>query len=183
MTTWLFVLLADLADQYADRIVFTLRTVCVTAMNDDGTSSCGSPIVRGLALNCQTGHVTMAKCCGESDWGPASTLRLARLWTTTNTEPQLRLIHSQLSDTLTVQPFVFQPWEGIEVMVKLPDEVLLQYSSTSPDCEDEDFCTSVRQTLSYVLSTPCTSVFGAHCDKPLHFRRRTDNTNSWSLVQ
>lgn len=166
ISSWLLHLLADLADDYSEKsMVFTLRTVCVTSMNDCNNSV---PIARGLALNCRTGQVTTAKC--STSVIPALSLRSARLWIR-NSESKLHLIHTQHDSghTITVQPFHFKPFEGLEMLLTLSDSVLLQYCSTSPDCEEDDFVPQLRQTLCFLRDTSCTATFGPNCDRPLRY--------------
>lgn len=89
------------------------------------------------------------------------------------------MIHTPHCDSIILQPFYYETiGQGWEALLELSDDALLQYCSTSPDCEDDDFCHDLRSTLHFMLATPCTTVFGARCDEPLSFRRSSCHSSS-----
>jgi Protein N-terminal asparagine amidohydrolase len=174
ITSWLLRELATLADEYADSIRCTLRTVCVSSLNHNGSSD--SPFVRGLAMQCCTGRVFSAQCDAV---GPAAALRASRLWSPAHSAHQRRLyvIHTAQSDHIVLEPFSYQVNSAVMSLLEWSDEELLQSCSTSPHCEDDDFCQALRRTLRFMSTTPYQRVFADL--EPLTFRRRTNNPNQW----
>ena len=147
ITKWLFHLLADLAAKYKDTITFTLRTACVTALNDRN----GTPRVRGLSIHCGTGHIRLAKAICL---GPLPPLRAARIWANSRT---LHTVHST-DGRLRIPKFA---WKAVpDYLLKLPDATLKQQCSTSPDAEEDDFCVHLRQTFTFLQVMTPSQVFG-----------------------
>jgi len=173
ISNWLINLLADIAEAERDWLHMTLRDCAISSLNDSGRYS---PIGRGLAMNVHTGHVFLAKCDSYIA-GPRPTLRAARLWSRATT-PELSLIHDERSTCLQIEPFTYSSFEGLNKLLSFPDDLLLHYASTSPDCEEEGFCRSLRSTLTLVRDVPCHRVFG---DKPLTFTR-VGYSNTWKTT-
>ena len=149
LSNWLFQEMATLAQDFYSCIEFTLQTACITTMNTSCSSSSHlEPLVRGLALDCRTGQVWMAHC---PEQGPAPVSRAARLWVQPRgAPPTLHRIFTHDSHELVLTPFHVVPFKGLETLLRLPDHVLLQYCSTSPDVEEDDFCSSLRRTLQFL---------------------------------
>jgi hypothetical protein len=152
--------------------------------DDDDYDSCGyeavcSPRGRGLALDLRTGHVKLAHVMDESIAGPMLPLRAARLWANSNHStpftPTLSVIHTTTTDTahdeFTIEPFVFGPFDDLEWLLSLSDDLLLQQTSTSPDVEEDDYCILIRKSLQLLQNWNCLALFGPHCDRPLKFQR------------
>ena len=175
ISNWLIHLLADIAEEEQNWMRMTLRDCAITSLNDSGFSS---PLGRGLALDLRTGDAFLASC-NANVMGPRQTLRSARLWSQSTT-PQLSLIHDQQSSTLSITPFEYSPFEGLDRLLSFSDDVLLQYTSTSPECEEEGFCSSVRSTLTLVRDVPCRVVFVG--GRPLTYQR-IGTTNTWKVVR
>lgn len=174
ISNWLMTLLADIADEERDSICFTLKTCAISCMNETGQCS---PIGRGLAINVRTGDAYLARC-DLAVAGPEPHLRSARLWARDCNAPKLQVVHSQRENTITIKAFRYSPMRDLETLLCLPDPMLLHYTSTSPDCEEHDFCASLRATLKHVRDTPCTAVFGKRLERDLTFRR-IGFSNTW----
>ena len=189
ISNWLLHLLADIADEEAaasatssSLLQMRLKTCAISSMNDNGFAC---PLGRGLAIHLATGHTFLAKA-DRSVVGPHMPLRNARLWSAgagaIHHHPKLSLIHTTTSNDLIIAPFAFQAIPGMERLLALPDDILLEYTSTSPTVEEGDFCHSIRTTLHFLREVPCARIFGRSCDQPLRFARRSNNTsNQWTL--
>jgi Protein N-terminal asparagine amidohydrolase len=194
ITDWLVGLLADIAWEYKHPVAsslassmsvnMVLKTCAVTSMNDTGYSC---PIGRGMSIDVRTGQVSLAQCHGSA-MGPVPVLRSVRLWSKTKgCKPRLNVIHS-VTDNLApagqivVQPFHFAPFSEMKALLALPDDVLLQYTSTSPDVEEEGFCHSVRASMKFLLQHQCHKIFGQFLDQPLFFSRVGVTGNDWKQV-
>ena len=200
-TSWILNLLADLADVYYTKkpaMKMVLRTACVTAANHNHET--GGPVVRGLALDCDSGEVYAARAKHP---GPEMKLRMARLWLcghslNTCDVSKLRIIHTYHIDMVIIEPlFVresrfcrcgflqyqmqayFQQLLGIR-----DDKILLKCCSTSPEHEEDDFCDSTRNSFSYALmqytSVPTTDL--SSTTVPLRFRR-IGGSNRWVQIR
>ncbi len=203
-TSWILNLLADLAEVYCMKkptMKMVLRTACVTAANHNHET--GGPVVRGLALDCDSGEVYAAYAKHP---GPEMKLRMAKLWLCGHSPntcdrisvSKLRIVQTHHSDMVLIEPlFVhesrscrcgflqyqmqvqFQQLLGIK-----DDKILLKYCSTSPEHEEDDFCDSTRNSFLYVLkqynSVPKTDL--SSTTVPLRFRR-IGGSNRWVLIK
>ena len=172
ISNWLIHLLADVAQEEKHWLHMTLRDCAVSSLNESGHAS---PIGRGLAMDVRSGRVFLAQC---EALGPRTTLRAARLWSSNDSPTPLSLIHDQHANTISVQPFLYRPFPGLDTLLTLTDEMLLQYTSTSPECEQEGFCSALRTTLTLVRDVPCRRVFGPGCNRALVYTR-VGNSNTW----
>lgn len=155
LSNWLMQELAALAEENLP-IEFTLQTACITSINT--CSSSQQPLVRGLALDCRTGQVWMAHCPSVEQHGPAPVQRAARLWAQHCPTPTLHCIFTHKSNHLVIQPYRIVKFKGLESLLRLPDHALLQYCSTSPDVEEDDFCPMVRRTLHFLKENANTTL-------------------------
>jgi protein N-terminal asparagine amidohydrolase len=169
ISNWLLNLLARIAEEEKDSMIATLKVCAVSSLNDNGYAC---PIGRGLGINLRTGHAFLAKV-DESAAGPATRLRSARLFTGSG---KLSLIHGSKSNELIIEPFNYQPFGEIDQLLQLPDQIMLQYMSTSPDVEEPCFCSSLRATLRFVLDVKSSTMFGSFVDQPLIYKRTGSNT-------
>ncbi|GKY98999.1 hypothetical protein MPSEU_000855600 [Mayamaea pseudoterrestris] len=172
LSSWLLQLIANIAQEHSESMNMVLQTCSISSLNDDGH---GSPLGRGLAISTKTGNVWLAQCTDHVA-GPLRSLRTARLLESQTT---LICVHSETSNGLVIPAFTYSvPQADINFLLSLPDQVLLQYTSTSPHCEDEDFCAGMRATLEWVRDVPHTSVF---CKSDLRFKR-VGSSNQWKSV-
>ena len=125
-----------------------------------------------------SGDAFLARCDDEVS-GPMPTLRSARLFARSAVSQRLTRIHSEKSSHVRVDPFAYKPFRGIDSLLKMPDDLLLQYLSTSPECEEDTFCSSLRATLKLVRDVPCRNIFGDRCDHPLVYKR-LGRSNCWT---
>jgi protein N-terminal asparagine amidohydrolase len=176
ITNWLLHLLAQIAEETKRYCRMILKTCAVTTMNDTGYAS---PIGRGLGISLKTGRVFLAKC-DAAVAGPVPLLRNIRLWAKSH-HNRLSVIHdSSHSSTMVVEPFGFSEFDDISFLLSLPDDALIQYTSTSPDVEEADFCTSIRASLRFLQRQRCQHFFGRKTDQPLVFERV--GTNGWKQL-
>jgi hypothetical protein len=176
ISSWLISLLATIALEERDSIKMTLKTCAISSINDDGRMS---PIGRGLALSTLTGEVFLARADHQVT-GPLPDLRSVRLFSKPHMQ-ELSLVHSATSNDLKIEPFLFEPFEELPLLLSLPDEIMLQHCSTSPNVEEEDFCPLLRSSFRYLLDQDCTHVFGPSIDQPV-VHRRCGSTNRWKRV-
>lgn len=175
ISNWMIHLLADIADEERDALCLTIKNCSISCLNDSGS---GSPRGRGLAIDLVSGDAFLARCDDEVT-GPLPALRSARLFAR-NTAPQgLSQIHCEKSCYVTIEPFAYIPFRGINSLLKMPDDLLLQYTSTSPECEEDSFCSSLRATLKLVRDVPYCHVFGDRCDRHLVYKR-LGRSNCWT---
>jgi len=178
LSNWLIRVLANTAGELPD-VRFVLKTCAVSSLNDNG---CGAPRGRGLALDLRSGRCYVAEC-DEAVVGPKRTLRSARIFAP-QPSPECRVltcIHDPSSSLLVIEPFRYAPVPQTNALLLLSDQVLLQYTSTSPHCEADNFCASIRRMLHFLRDTPFHFVFGQECNQPLVYSRlRTSNV--WQPV-
>jgi len=95
---------------------------------------------------------------GSNATGDASSTTTTAVTTKHNFDSLLQ-VHNFTKDQITISPFEFKPFHNIELFYKLPDDIMLSYASTSPDVEDEDFCTLVRECCYFLMNVSVDSVF------------------------
>eukprot|EP00978_Attheya_sp_CCMP212_P044746 scaffold320826_cov53-Attheya_sp.AAC.4 len=173
LSEYLIRLLARIAEEETASIKMTLKTCAISMMNDDGFRA---PVGRGLGINLRTGEAFLV-AVQKGVEGPVSDLRAARLWAEAEqpTLPVLSVIHTAKSDTIQIQPFEFASVPNLDTILNLPDKVLLQCTSTSPDVEHNDFCNNLRRTLTYMRYNDCKSLFGPDCAEPITYVRTESN--------
>ena len=180
LSNWLLYQLTNLAWEYRHVLHCTLKTCIVSSLNNQtlqhaspqdtppslwhptGTVSSFAPWARSLACELSTGRVFLA-WCHASVMGPDPLIRHARMWcsgnstttstTTTSTSSRKRLVTvwSPEDPHFTIPPFVLSSTTlPIPYLLSLSDEDFLTMTSTSPDCEEDDFCEANRQTFSFI---------------------------------
>jgi Protein N-terminal asparagine amidohydrolase len=182
ISNWLINLLADIASHEKTTFRTTLETCAISSLNESGH---GSPMGRGLAMDVRSGRVFLAKYDHDDHGsaGPDMCLRSVRLWSSgssssRNEKPKLHLIHHERTNELRIEPFRFAPFRDIDALLALPDDILIQYTSSSPDCEEEDFCRTLRQTLHFLRNVSPQHVFGKDGDETVVYRR-VGHANTW----
>jgi protein N-terminal asparagine amidohydrolase len=170
ISDWLLRHFSVLAREFQDSIKMSLETCSISSMNDNGYSA---PIGRGLAIDLRTGVAFLANV-DHGLTGPVPELRAIRNW---SDESSLSIIHTSRSQFIEIHPFSYTPLQETQQLINLPDELLLQYTSTSPDAEEEGFCETVRASLRFLLVTPCSKVFSSTI-QPLVFQR-SGSSNNW----
>jgi Protein N-terminal asparagine amidohydrolase len=169
------------AENYGD-IKFTLQTCAISSVNGNL-----DPIGRGLAIDMRTGRPFLARA--DPSLIPAFALRSARLFQRGSSskrqqQPRRRLacIHDQTSNDLVVEAFPYEPCRNSDALLSLDDALLLRCTSTSPHCEEDDFCASLRATLQFLSAVPPAAVFGRSLSEPVVFKR-AGRTNAWRCLQ
>jgi len=185
ISNWLMGVLADVADKYTSSnetgMTMTLQTCAISSINTTCTFHGRSePIGRGFAICCKTGNVFLAKC--DKSFVPAISARSSRLFSA-NSQSGLACVHTEQSDCITIHAFDYSHVKDsfdIRAMLALPDDLLLQYTSTSPDVEDKhDFCHIMRSTFRFLLQTTPAQVFGGSSNDCSLQLRRVKGTNTW----
>eukprot|EP00984_Skeletonema_dohrnii_P026800 scaffold16212_cov102-Skeletonema_dohrnii-CCMP3373.AAC.3 len=131
---------------------------------DDVESSSSS----SLLLDNSTTVVTTS----TSAKGPDCILRQARLWASfifnngendsnddDDNKRRLQVIHHPNDEYLYISPFYFASHPFPHRMLALNDALLLQYTSSSPEVEKDNFVRCVRETFRYMNGTSCFHVF------------------------
>jgi hypothetical protein len=165
-----------LAEKYKGRLRISLSTAAISCMNNTEDSR---PVNRGLGIEIATGEVFPVRSTLPAHLeGPAVDIRSARAFSE-EAGQTLAIIHDTSSKhgQVRVQPFQYKAAEELNVLLTVPDNVLLSVTSTSPDQESDQFCTNFRRTLSFVNTVPSETTFVN--GQPLVFSRSADNLNEW----
>lgn len=185
-----------LADEHHDVMDVRLQTCAISVMNDDGLRC---PIGRGIGMDVSTGEVFLATI-DPSIAGPEIRLRSARRWAGAE-EEILSLVHDvdvvssggkysitkpsyqgkEAEARLVINPFKFEPFDCIDDVIQLPDDVMLQHTSTSPFVEKDNFCENLRQTLTLIKKEDWRTYFGPGCNFPVVYIRKEGTLNEWEL--
>jgi Protein N-terminal asparagine amidohydrolase len=181
ISCWIMNLLADIALEQKHWFKMTLRTCAISAMNDTGYSC---PIGRGMGIDLRTGAAFLAMVDNDVT-GPLILLRSVRIWAkccanSTDHHQELAVIHTSASNDFCITPFAYQPFSQLDKLLKLPDHKLVKCTSTSPDVEEHDFCSTVRSTLGFLRDVECRNVFGTDVNHPLVFQRAA--LNAWMRI-
>lgn len=181
---FLLTLFAAIAHEKRSVFQTRLQTCAITSINDDGRCS---PIGRGFGIELKTGNVFLASVEHDME-GPGYELRFARGWTISEDPPahQLHVIHDICGPNkgcIIVQPFQFRPFKEMYDILSLPDDIMLKYTSTSPDVEKDNFCDNLRRTLLFIQRVRWWDIFGPDCDKPAVFKRSGVKGNDWMFVE
>ena len=197
---------ATLADRYSSHIQVHLVTAAISSLNVNDSMATNDPTIsssslsssmllsRGMGIDCHTGHVFGLQSIATELQGPAIEVRQARLWARAATKQQvggsavdtcesnrLAVIHTVHSSELCISPFEYRPHPHLEVLLQMPNDVLKNATSTSPELEGEHFCTAMRRTLSWLQLVPSDDVFGKrHLPRrPLRYSRSAVDVHQW----
>mmetsp|Transcript_10366 Transcript_10366/g.30309 ORF Transcript_10366/g.30309 Transcript_10366/m.30309 type:complete len:483 (-) Transcript_10366:176-1624(-) len=209
ITEWLTHMLARLAEELSG-VRMVVKTLVVSSSNnqvDDRNND--SPIGRGLGIDARTGDVFLAQCDGGNSSGPVPLVRSVRLWSRTDGSSvphKLSVVHTvrDLDDLFSsfninqddgirsefsffwVQPFMLRLIPYADALLRLPNKLLLQQTSTSPEVEEPGFCDDVRASL-WFLRQRCnverddgSTMFGTNFDRPMVFAMRHTNASGRS---
>lgn len=194
ITDFLMLLLRKISRETESFMKIQINTCLVSGLNDtiankEATfdlslistkgSSSPSPIVRGLAMDVCTGKISVLQRVHQDLVGPQPILRRVRLWTSSPCTERLFQVHNHTKEEIIIKPFTFEPFEGMEMMISLPDDIMLDYCSTSPECEGPDFCDQIRETCEYLMNVGVDDVFGAEM-KTLKYGHK--QCSEWKLV-
>jgi hypothetical protein len=198
---------ADLSRKYSAKVQMKLTTAAISTLNTCSTT--GAPKSRGLGIDTRTGHVfSVQQAIPPHLEGPALEVRNARMFsrstststtsttTTSSSHYELAIIHDHKSQRgeIRIEPFHYQLLDAqLSPLLHIPDQLLLQVTSTSPDHESERFCSDLRRTLSFLQEVPSQDVFGQCGSRPLVYTRSVSvgggtsslchNTNQWERQQ
>jgi hypothetical protein len=151
--------------------------VFLTGNQDDPTSSGPVPVLRSVRL--------WSRCCSGNETDGLQPHKLSVVHTIKDVEDVWELLGVEENDGVReefglfwVQPFRFRSISDVDALLGLPDELLLQYTSTSPDVEEAGFCNDVRASMEF-LKYQCTikkedgrSYFGKSFNRPMVFAIR-----------
>jgi hypothetical protein len=198
LSTSLVTTFSYLAKKYRDKVRISLSTAAISCMNSSSSASTtadttttmpAAPKGRGLGIDIRTGKVFSVKTTLPAHLeGPALEVRLARAWARASIKGEKKAALSVIHDTksehghLRIEPFLYEPLETLNALLQVPDDVLLHYTSTSPECESAQFCGQLRRTLSFLNTVPKENVFGKDCKSTLVYSRSAGNLNEWEQV-
>jgi hypothetical protein len=112
------------------------------------------PIYKSAAMETSSGKLFPAVF---HHYGPQVELRGVRGFTG---DSHLENIFDFSSNTLILGPFFYGNIDRPELYLKLKDEDLLNYLSTSPQVESENFVPHLRKTLKFLVDHPdCDEYF------------------------
>ena len=188
---------ASLGEKYSSEVSIHLCTAAISGLNTDTDG----PKARGLGIDTRTGEVFMVPCeLPKHLDGPAVEIRNARSWARgmncsssdggnnasdeSSSKPELSVLHTRQNrpGEILIEPFEYHPQPQLNPLLNVPDQVLKQVVSTSPEHESERFCSDLRRTLSFINTVPSKSIFGGTDNpKPLVFRRRSASVGSSSV--
>jgi Protein N-terminal asparagine amidohydrolase len=188
---------AVLGDRYSSLIEIQLVTAAISSLNVSGSSSRArndaddngqwSLLSRGMGIDCHTGHVFGLQSIADELQGPAVEIRQARLWARASNPENYRLggsqnrlvvIHTSHSPEIYIEPYDYRPNPKLDMILRMPNDMLKQVTSTSPDLECENFCTEVRRSLSWLQLVPSEDVFGKQ-PHPLMYSRSASDVHQW----
>jgi len=141
--------------------------VYLAEVGEDDVESSSSSSSSSLLLDNSTTVVTTS----TSAKGPDCLLRQARLWASfifnngdndsndDDNKRRLQIIHHPNDEYLYISPFYFASHPFPHRMLTLNDALLLQYTSSSPEVEKDNFVRCVRETFRYMNGTSCFHVF------------------------
>lgn len=189
ITDALFTLLVEIASELKSLVFFVIKTCVVCGLNDrisygidSEDASVPSPIARGLAMDVNSGRIIMIKDVDSTLLGPEPMLRRARLWCNDSNEACLNTVHRCGYDLISIEPFQVKAFPNIEIILGLPDPILLMQISTSPECEVEGYCDQFRETAEFLMSTNTEDVFGAKNQRTHLFYEYRYSYRDWKEV-
>lgn len=152
---------------------YHLATVCVTEQNTRIEKNVPFPIIYGLAVIVQTGEMFPAKF---QDRGPDQPLRSARHFTGSE---EVINIYDNRKKHLVIGPFDYSTMDEIDLLCRLPDPIIREHLSTSPEQEPKHFEASVRAALVQIrdFPDPLRTVFKG---KGRHYKKEPDG--KWTKV-
>lgn len=152
---------------------YHLATVCVTEQNTRIEKNVPFPIIYGLAVIVQTGEMFPAKF---QDRGPDQPLRSARHFTGSE---EVINIYDNRKKQLVIGPFDYSTMDEIDLLCRLPDPIIREHLSTSPEQEPKHFEASVRAALVQIrdFPDPLRTVFKG---KGRHYKKEPDG--KWTKV-
>lgn len=153
---------------------FVLKLCLVTKLNDTIKENIHYPNAYGLAYNIKTSSVFMCNCFKEK--GPDLIARSARHFSPNGNMNIFDIFKSQL----TIGPFDYEKIKKAELLLKLPNHVLLKYFSTSPDQEPPEFVNNLKNTFRIMIEHPDPYETYFKDMQPFIYDKHDDG--SWKLV-
>jgi len=192
ISNWLLQSFICLAEKYQHILKITLSTTATMLWNTtrDENNRC-VPNCRGLGIEIASGHVFPyndgdTAACPD---GPAMDRRAAHRWAVPNQD--VTVIHNRQGE-IHIPSFEMKlpspnssTTKGtLDALLQAPDDVLLRVTSTSPECESDQFCSTMRRTLSYLLlMDEEDDEDGRSRKKSLVYSRSADCLNAWELIE
>lgn len=195
LTKYILQTLASIAVTQASTVSIKFNTCVVSSLNDTRsyistkTQMTSGPIARGMALHVASGKVQLLEQIDPSFLGPEYTLRNARLFSHDDDSSRtssfmtclnsLLIVHTPRSEQIQIPPFRWGYTNShLLSLLALPDEWLLKYTSTSPECEMDDYCTKIRNVLRFIRDTSVERVFGTKGEeRTLVYKWNPDENN------
>ncbi|XP_077980141.1 protein N-terminal asparagine amidohydrolase-like [Glandiceps talaboti] len=123
-----------------------LKTACITDLNDIVKDGVHGPIIYGVGVNVKTGEMYPASF---ADKGPDEAARSARNFV--GIGKHMSSVYDFTKRQLRIGPYQYRPWPDARFWLLEPDEVILQYLSTSPLVEPPNYVQHVRNALKHII--------------------------------
>nr|CAH7718030.1 unnamed protein product [Callosobruchus chinensis] len=148
-----------------------LKLACIGEANTVVKNRTPWPKVYGVAVKIDTGEIFPATF---EEKGPDEILRHVKILAGTS---DIMNIYDNQSNIIKIGPFSYTPFHGMEYLLKVSDEVVLQHTSTSPDVEPSDYVTNIKKAVQFMIEHPkATDVFQ---ENKSHFFCRDENSGLW----
>eukprot|EP01080_Neovahlkampfia_damariscottae_P007108 gene7108-11271_t len=133
---------------------FEIKTFFVSTENSilDKKDSIYYPIAKHASMETSTGKVFQTNFQVTN---PEEELRSLR-WLG---DSELGNIYDYKNEVLKIENFHYQTIEQANLFLKLPDKVLLEYMSTSPEVESENFIPKLKNSLKFLINNPDAKIF------------------------
>ena len=123
---------------------YTLNTTLVNTVK--------KPIIYGVVVEVVSGEISAALFKNK---GPDLHLRHVKI----GSDLGVCSCYDFHKEHVQIPPFTYHPPYYIDQLLSLPDHVYLQYTSTSPQCEPDDFVETSKGTFRFMLENPDRKVF------------------------
>nr|CAB3264466.1 protein N-terminal asparagine amidohydrolase [Phallusia mammillata] len=155
--------------EFCSQLQIHLQTFCCSSMNTT-TVACEndlieSPVIFGLGVNISSGHL-FPLVFHENARQPGKVIRGVR---TFHGHAKMVNMYRWETNTVVIKPFTYEPFPNAAKWLELPDSIIKEHMSTSPEVEPPDFVAHIRDSLQYILCNPdpLVSIFSER--KPLQY--------------
>nr|CAI5853897.1 unnamed protein product [Callosobruchus analis] len=151
-----------------------LKLACIGEINTVMKKDVPWPKVYGVAVKIDTGEIFPATF---EEKGPDEILRHVKILAGSS---DIMNIYDNQLNIVKIGPFSYTPFQGMEYLLKVSDELLLEHTSTSPDVEPPDYVTNIRKAVQFIIENPkASNVFKEN--KP-HCFYRDEESGLWVPV-
>ena len=147
-----------------------IRTACVDHINNESVNRRNQPIIYGVAIDLRNGDIFPATF---SDKGPGEILKHAKMFGDCK---KMFDIYNSDNRSIIIGPYPYKTPYFAPAVLSLKDDQILEYFSTSPHCEPDDFVQATRKVFEFLIEQPdSTAIFKD--GKPLIYQM--DSTGVW----